>query len=175
MANCGKCGNEINEGVKFCPNCGADTSAPATNNFGAKIAGLNNTADTTAEYDSKDIEANKMMSLLAYLGPLVFIPMFAVKDSKYARFHSNQGLILLIVYVGYAIVQFILGLLLRTIFPWNWSYGYFGGRGVIYDVLTTVLGLVWIPIAILAILGIINAVSGKAKELPFIGKFKLIK
>ena len=46
--------------------------------------------------EQKDIEDNKFMSVLAYLGLFVLIPIFAAKDSDFARFHSNQGLVLLI-------------------------------------------------------------------------------
>lgn len=145
------------------------------NNFKDKVKNLNNTADTTSEFDPKDVSDNKGISVLSYLGPLVFIPMFAKKGSKYARFHANQGLILFIVYVGYTVLQNILLSILRSIFPWKWDYGYLGGRGFIFDALSTILSLVWIPIAIIAIIGIVNAASGKAKELPLIGKFKLLK
>ena len=41
--------------------------------------------------------------------------------------------------------------------------------------LSTILGLVWIVFGVLAVIGIINALKGKAKELPFIGKIKLLK
>ena len=94
MAYCGKCGTNVDEGVKFCPSCGNPMEAPASEqqaqqtqqntaqtDFSAKFANLNNTADTTAEFDQADIVSNKAMGILAYLGPLVFIPMFAAKGS----------------------------------------------------------------------------------------------
>ncbi len=145
------------------------------NNLKDKVKNLNNTQDTTSEFDEKDINDNKGISILSYFGPLVFIPMFAKKDSKYARFHANQGLTLFIVYVGYTVLQNILLAILRAIFPWKWDYGYLGGRGFIFDALSTILSLIWIPIGIIAIIGLINAASGKAKELPLIGKFKFLK
>ena len=145
------------------------------NNFKDKLKNLNNTADTTSEFDPKDVSDNKGISVLSYLGPLVFIPMFAKKDSKYARFHANQGLTMFITYVGYSIVQSVLMVILRAIFPWKYNYGLIGGRGFIFNALSTVLSLVWIPIVIIAIIGIVNAASGKAKELPVIGKFKFLK
>ncbi len=183
MAFCTKCGNPVEEGVKFCPNCGTGMEPSPQkpeqeaqeSGFGAKIASLNDTPDSTADFNQTDINENKGISVLSYLGPLVFIPMFARKNSKYARFHANQGLVLLIVYGAYGIIQAILSAILRAIFPWNWTYGYFGGRGFIYDALSTILGLVWIPITVLAVLGFINAICGKAKELPLIGKFKILK
>ena len=33
------------------------------------------------------------MAILAYFGILVLIPILAAKDSKFARFHANQGLL----------------------------------------------------------------------------------
>ena len=183
MVFCEKCGAKIDEGVKFCPGCGAAVNASARqtppaedqNDFSAKIAALGNTADTTADFDKQDIEENKGISVLSYLGPLVFVPMFARKNSKYARFHANQGLLLFIVSGAYSIVQSILTAILKGIFPWRWDYGYVGGRGFIYGALTTVLSLVWIVFTVLAVIGIINTVKGKAKELPVIGKFRILK
>lgn len=187
MAFCGKCGTQVNDGVKFCPGCGAPVGAQEQqnpnpqqantqqNNFGAKIAGLNNTPDTTAEHDAKDIADNKTMAVLSYFGPLVLIPILAAKESRFARYHANQGLVLFIVDVAYGIVQAILMAILRGIFPWNWNYGLLGGRGAIFSILSTVLSLVWIVIGILAIIGVVNAVKGRAKALPVIGKIKILK
>ena len=99
MAFCGKCGNTVAGSEKYCPYCGAENSAiketqhtkQQTNtqtNFTAEISGLNNTAESTAESDKKDITDNKVMAILAYFGPLVLIPIFAAKESKFARYHS---------------------------------------------------------------------------------------
>lgn len=177
MAFCGKCGTQIEDGVQFCPGCGAATDAPAQeqprqaqqpqqNDFASKISGLNNTADTTAEYEAQDIEQNKAMAILAYFGILVLIPMFAAKESKFARYHTNQGLILAIVDVAYVIVSTILRSIIKT--PVWWGYATPGW-------LTTILWIISIPLFVLSIMGIINAVNGKAKELPVIGKIKILK
>ncbi len=190
MAFCAKCGTQIGEGVNFCPGCGAPVEAQGqanqnsqansnggntAENIGKKIADLNNTADYSANFDNQDIESNKAMAILAYFGPLVLIPIFAAPNSKYARYHANQGILLLILEVAYSIVQAILQAILKAIFPWNWSIGYFGGRGAIYNILNGVIGLVWIVVPVLIVIGIINAVQGRAKELPVIGKFKILK
>jgi Predicted membrane protein len=138
-----------------------------TNNSENKLSDLNNTADTTAEFDPKDIEQNKTMSLFAYLNILVLIPLLGAKDSKFARFHSNQGLILLITCIGWAVAYNILMAIFRVIMlPGGWR---------IYSLLGTILSLVYIVFAVLVIIGIVNALNGKAKELPIIGKYKLLK
>lgn len=172
MAYCGKCGTQMDDGLKFCPACGASTEIPkaetqqqtqaAQNDFSAKIQNFNNTADTTAEFDAQDINSNKAMAILAYFGPLVLIPIFAAKGSKFARYHSNQGLVLLIAAIAYGIAYNIISAIILAI-SWRLLF------------ITTIIGLVSIVITVLAIIGIINAATGKAKELPLIGKFKILK
>ena len=132
------------------------------NDFSAKIAALNNTADTTADFDKADIEQNKAMGILAYLGPLVFIPMFAAKGSKFARFHANQGLTLFIACVAWSIVYSILNWIILAI---SWRLYFIG----------SIIGLCSLVFLVLAVLGIVNAANGRAKELPVIGKFKILK
>lgn len=172
MLLCEKCGTKVDEGTKFCPSCGNSMEVPAPqqqeqnsgdqNDISAKIANLNDTADTTADYDADDVSKNKVMAVLAYFGPLCFIPMFAAKDSKFARFHANQGLVLLIACVAYSIVSSILNSIILAI---SWRL-YF---------ITSIISFISIVFAVLAILGIINAANGRAKELPVIGKFKILK
>ncbi len=172
MAFCRYCGTEIPEGSAFCANCGANVNTQynaqeqnnaqfnnqynAQNNtqgknFADTINNLNNTPDTTAEFDHADIEANKVLSLFAYLGILFLIPLLAAKDSKYARFHSNQGIVLFLCSLAVNVLRVI---------------PYAGA------VLASVGSII---VFVLAIIGIVNAVTGKAKELPVIGQIKLLK
>lgn len=123
-----------------------------------KFDEFNNTPDTTADYDPADIEKNKIMALFAYLSWLVIIPILAAKDSKYAKFHGNQGLVLAIAEI---IVGIFYGILSEIPFV-----------GIIFSIIGSVISLFCF---VLTILGIVNAVSGKAKELPIIGNFRIIK
>ena len=61
-----------------------------------KINEFTDTPDTTAEYEPEDIEKNRILALFSYLSWLVLIPLIAAKDSKFAKFHVNQGLVLAI-------------------------------------------------------------------------------
>lgn len=123
-----------------------------------KLEEINNTKDITTEMDPADVEANRAMGILAYLSWLVLIPIFAAKDSKFARFHVNQGLVLAIAET----VIIALCRILKNLFLIGWVFG----------VIEALVGLVAF---ILVILGIVNAANGRAKELPFIGSFKLFK
>ncbi len=105
--------------------------------------------------DSNDIQQNKIMAVLAYFGPLFLIPLLAAPNSPYARFHANQGLVLFILD---AICGVVAGIISRI--------------PIVGGIIGGVLGLI---IFILAIIGIVNAASGKAQELPIIGGIKIIK
>lgn len=96
-----------------------------------------------------DIEQNKTMAGLAYI--IFFLPLLACPDSKFGRYHANQGLLLLILGLGGSIVL--------TIIP------------IIGWLLLPIFGL---GVFALAVLGLINGFGGKAKELPIIGKFRLL-
>ncbi len=131
-----------------------------------KLTKLNDTADSTAQFDPKDIEQNRVMAMLAYLGLLVFVPLFAAKESKFARFHAAQGLTLLLTGMIWACVHYVIMLVFGLVLlPGAWR---------IHSMIGSLLGLVWLVFAVLAIVGIVNALSGKAKELPVIGKYKLL-
>ncbi len=153
MLTCKQCGTQVEDGVMNCTNCGAPIESPVQQNqpidLSEKFNEFNNTADTTAEYDAQDIEKNKVMAVLAYI--LFFIPLLAAKDSKFARFHTNQGLVL---FLGGIIASVV------AVIP------------VIGWIVAPIAGLV---ITVLAIIGILNALNGRAKELPVIGKFKILK
>ena len=113
--------------------------------------------------DPKDAEDNKIMGILAYLGILVLVPIFAAKESPFARYHANQGLILLIATFAIYFVVAILSAVFLAI-----SYALVAITGILYT-------LLWIVVLVYAIIGIINVTKGEMKELPFIGKFKILK
>jgi uncharacterized membrane protein len=92
------------------------------------------------------MENNKLYSILAYICPLWIIGLISAKDDADVKFHVNQGIVLSI------------GWVISWILAWVFI-GY----------------LLMIPLAIFAIMGIISANKGEQKELPLIGKIKIIK
>ena len=116
------------------------------------------------EYDREDIEKNKGMAVLSYFSLLVLIPFFRVrKTSKYARFHMNQGIVLTIVDTVYELLSYITVSIVMSIST---------RMGILVE---TTLDLISIVFLILFIMGIVNAASGKAKELPTFGKIRILK
>lgn len=169
MSYCSKCGTPIAEGSKFCPSCGTPaggTAAPENRQHPTpsetKLSEALNTPDTTAAFTSADVEKNKAMGILSYFGILVLIPIFAARESPFARYHANQGLLLCIAALIYGVAYTVLSSLILAI---SWRL-YF---------VVSLLGLAGIVFLVLAILGIINAANGRAKELPWIGRYRILK
>lgn len=152
MKFCSNCGNQIDDGVKFCPSCGSPTQS----------SGGVNTPQQAGDTDKQDIEQNKAMGVLAYLGILVLIPLLAAKESKFARFHTNQGLVLCIAAIIYGVAYSVLSGIILAI---SWRL-YF---------VVSILGFLGIVFAVLCVIGIINVINGQMKELPVIGKYRIIK
>lgn len=114
--------------------------------------------DYTSSYDVQDINANKTMGILAYFGLLVLVPILTARQSRFAMFHAEQGITLCI---GCHIIG-ILAVVLGMIPAVGWVF-------------SLIFGLVGILFLVLMILGIINAANGQAKELPILGKLKIVK
>ncbi len=111
----------------------------------------------------KDAKENKAMAVLAYLGILVLIPILAAPKSKFARFHANQGLVLLIACIAYSIVMLVAAVILAVISS---------AIAAVFSILQVIGNIV---IFVFLIMGIINACTGKMKELPLIGKIHILK
>jgi uncharacterized membrane protein len=95
----------------------------------------------------KDVEDNKILAAIGYLGILCLVPLLLKKDSVYAQFHGKQGLVLLIAWVVVnvvAIVPFV-----------GWIAAFFGN----------ILCLAFM------VVGIVNSMQGKMKELPIVGEY----
>lgn len=50
-------------------------------------------------FDKKDIDDNKLIACLSYIGILCLVPLLAKKDSKFAHEHGKQGLVLMLAWV----------------------------------------------------------------------------
>lgn len=103
------------------------------------------TAKKNVETTKEDIEKNKTMAILAWI--LFFIPLLTdAKDSKYAKFHANQSLLVALLYVVAGVTSFLF------------------------------IGFLLYPVAfVFWVMGIISASQGEMKRLPLIGNIDIIK
>ena len=105
-------------------------------------------------YEPQDIEKNKVLCAIGYVPILFLIPMFACKDSQFAKYHVNQGLL-------FTLVSLVLG-----IAAWLIT---FTGPGVV---------LSWVLEVILLVLFLrqfVGTIQGGTPSLPVIGDKVLLK
>ena len=95
----------------------------------------------------------KILSAIGYIGLLFLVPYLVKPKDKFAVFHANQGLLLLIA----TVVINAIGSIIPVI-------GWF-----------IILPLGGIFTLVLFILGVISALKGEEKRLPLIGNFDLLK
>lgn len=107
-------------------------------------------ATPVTHFDPKDVEDNKVIAALSYVSLLCLIPLLVKKDSRFCQEHGKQGLVLFILEVAIWIVGMLIPFL-----------GWF-----IIAPFGTIL------VVVLAIIGIINALSGKFWEIPVIGQYR---
>ncbi len=114
----------------------------------------------TNEFSKKDIEENKGIAWLAYVGILFIVPMYGGADSPYASFHARQGMLLFID----EIIVLLLVLVANVL----------AGCGILPEVMRPLRSILYVVFLLSTIFyvcfGIINTVKGKAKELPIIGR-----
>ena len=111
--------------------------------------------DTSAAMPDK---TKRIFCAAAYFGFFFFLPLIALPDSKEAKFHANQGLVL-----------FLLNLVVSGI----------GATASATLVSMAELGSVFTILEVLCpllmVYGAVNAYQGKMTELPLIGKIKILK
>lgn len=163
---CPSCNHELADDARFCNNCGAQQPQPAgpqaeyqrpgpqqgQPNSQAGGAGQPGQAGQAGGevFTAEDVEKNKVISALAYL--VFFLPLIAAPDSQFGKFHANQGLLLLIFsIIGYVVL---------------------GALPIIKYILVPLFSLLC---AALFFIGLINTLNGKARELPLIGQYRIIR
>ncbi len=101
--------------------------------------------------EKKVIDEGKSLAWLSYLGLLLLIPLMVNKDNEYSKFHVKQGIVLLICGIAVTIISSNLGFI------------------PVIGAMTA--ALMRICLLVLAIMGIINALTEKTTPLPIIGQY----
>lgn len=143
--HCGNCGAYVPEGTRFCAACGREVGASSEGNY------KYDRPTYSQDDNSDDIADNKLITILCYFGILLLIPYLIKPNSPFVKYHSNQGLLLLLLGVAGGVVSAIPIL--------GWIVGF----------------VVGIFVAVCFIIGLVNVIGGKMSPLPIIGKYTIIK
>lgn len=189
---CSKCGSNVThhtaptvsapDNANPAPEQTAKSEQPKSETASEKInTGVNNAVNKTKSFlfgtndessmqDAEDVKENKILALVSYLGYFFFIPMIVKPYSRYLRFHGNQGLTLCLYLIAVNIVTAIITSLI--------GLAAFAGIGAAIAV-TIINSIIYIifygSFVALAVIGIYNAVKGYARELPIIGRIRLLR
>lgn len=113
---------------------------------------------------AEDAKANKGIAICAYLGILWIVPLLTTsKHSPFAKFHTNQAILVFITSVVLNIGVGIFNFILRTI---SWR---------LYGITALFSFVVWVFTLGLMITGIVFAAQGKMKDIPVLGQIHILK
>ncbi|MBR5310314.1 MAG: zinc-ribbon domain-containing protein [Oscillospiraceae bacterium] len=140
----------------YCPKCGSQI--PENDRFcptcGDPVLGRSfpDESDHTADFVKEDIERTNILSALCYLYfVFIIIALLLEPNSKFLRYHINQSIILTV-------------------------FGILCGLAAIVPIIGWIVASVGsIACLVFTVMGIVNAYKGKAKDLPLIGKYSIIK
>ena len=188
--NCPRCGNILKEGSKFCPACNlgineqqsktSEERQETEQSIGQEVVNQNTQKNTYQQpYQApqnaqpvitsgpEDVKANRGYAILSYLGILFLIPYYTKKNSEYAQYHTEQGMLLFILSVICTVVLCILNYVCGMV------TGFAGA--LLIGVIGFLQTCTSVGTLVLTILGIVNAIQGKMNPLPLIGKLSLKK
>jgi uncharacterized membrane protein len=120
------------------------------------------------EATEEQIKDGKSIAWLSYLGIFFLIPLLAHKDNPFSKYHARQGMVLFFAYVAMGILWGILGAIAGMIAMATYS-GYGAGGGICALLLWIIMVIVFMGLGVLAIIGIIQAATGKFWKMPIFG------
>ena len=103
--------------------------------------------ETEKKSANKNIDDDKVIAAIGYLGILCLVPLLAKKDSEFAMHHGKNGLVLLI----------------------TWLILWVGNIIPLLGQLIWFLGS--IVLLVMVIIGISKALSGEKWEMPVLGQY----
>ena len=92
----------------------------------------------------RDIDENRIISAIGYIGVLFLLPLLMKRDSDYAQYHGKQGLALFLAWTINSVIAIVPII--------GWTVAFFGS----------------ILLLVLSFLGILKAYAGEYWEMPFV-------
>ncbi len=152
MPFCAKCGSQYDEGVRFCPSCGAPSEQPSQGSapqqeYQANTYQQQSYQQAPTQQADAVFTGNKTMAILAVVFPILFfLPLVTGDKTEFDKFWANQALLLLIL-------------------------------GVISSITAAIIIGIFLGIAefVFWIIALIAVCNGQMKPLPLIGSIKIIQ
>lgn len=122
-------------------------------------------ASNQEEKSEAEIGNHRAMAILAYIPGFVVVPLVFGQQSRFVRYHTNQGFLLFILEaLRWGIMSMLYtGLpLLFESHPMMYLFGFLNG----------VISFLFLT---LAIVGVLHVIGGTCEELPGIGKYRVIE
>ena len=189
---CAKCGANLDGSVAPVP----------INQKPGFFQGILDTKDVTSTMTANDINDGKAMSKLAYCALLAYIlvswifggfvgiivlagmliaPCILAKKSKFLQYHLSMIFpailaVMVVRAVEGSIAAFFYNLISNPVYDYISNYvGMVRTEMVIGTIVAWTVHIIFMVIPVLVLVaGLINSANGKAKDLPLIGRFKLI-
>ena len=138
--------------MKYCPHCGAEIAddvrfCPTCGKETVVVV-----TNTDPQFDPQDIADNRIMAMLGYLSMGV-LPMLGCRNSAFAMHHVNQALW---IFIGSMLCSLAAGILAFTF------------------IIPILAGIALIVLFVFEIMGIVRALKGSGKYLPFVKKLPVI-
>lgn len=114
--------------------------------------------------EAEDLKGKKFTACLSYLFWFAVIPMIYSTESKFIKYHANQGFVLATVETIFLVITVIVSKIL-------WSVS----RATSLLVETTMLMVFVGVFGVLSLIGIFNVIRGKEKPIPTFGHIQLLK
>ena len=175
MAFCKNCGQQMNDDAVFCANCGT----PVENAQQAQQQAQQQTqqqapVQPTVVTGDADVQQNRGIAWLSYVGLLFLVPLFARKSSDYCKFHVKQGATIVALELVFYIAKAIILAIINAVAPGHYSWLGYYHHSTVYNVFDIIFNLASIFFIVVAIMGIVFAAKGQKKELPLISKIPFV-
>ncbi len=132
-----------------------------------------NTSQTKAktlpdsEFTKSDINSNKNLAALSYIGILFLIPLAKSGSSNFCKAHTKQGIAVFIYSLIISLLTLTAVIGLRILLLWKLGLSY-----TIYNIAAAAIGILMLILLLVPVFsGAVSAFSGVYKSVPIVGKF----